>query len=123
MHELSITQSVVTAVTQKMGDAPIRRVRLEVGKLSGIVPDSMRFCFEMVTAGTSLEGATLEIDEPSGQAHCRDCGIDFETGEVLPLCACGSADIAVLGGTELRIKEVEVVPGCARPADVRTGPA
>jgi len=108
VHELSITQSVVTAVTQRMRDAPVRRIRLEVGRLSGIVPDSMRFCFEMVAVGTTCEGADLEIDEPPGRAHCRSCEADFDTGEVLPLCDCGSADIAVLGGTELRIREVEV---------------
>jgi len=108
MHELSITQSVVTTITGRLGDAPVRRVRLEVGQLSGVVADSMRFCFEMVTAGTSCEGAVLEIDEPPGRGHCRTCGARFDTGEVLPLCACGSADVAVTGGTELRIREVEM---------------
>ena len=108
MHELSITQSVVDAVTRRMGDAPIRRVRLEIGQLSGLVPDAVRFCFEMVAAGTTCEGALVEIDEPCGQARCRTCGRVFETGDVLTLCDCGSADVAVEGGRELRIREVEV---------------
>ena len=109
MHELSITQSVVTAVTQRLHDAQVRRIRLEVGQLSGLVPDAVRFCFEMVAAGTTCEGALVEIDEPCGQARCRTCGRAFETGDVLALCACGSADIEVRGGRELRIREVEVV--------------
>jgi len=109
MHELSITQSVVDAVTERMCDARVRRIRLEVGKLSGLVPDSVRFCFELVTAGTTCEGAALEIDEPAGHAACRTCGAAFETAEVLPLCGCGSADVEVRGGQELRIREVEVV--------------
>jgi len=109
MHELSITQSVVEAVTERMRDAQVRRIRIEVGRLSGLVPDSVRFCFEMVAAGTTCEGATLQIDEPAGHAVCRSCGAAFETGDVLPLCACGSADIEVLGGQQLRIREVEVV--------------
>ena len=53
MHELSITQSVVDAVTRRMGDARVRRERLEVGRLSGLVPDAVQFCFEVVAAGTS----------------------------------------------------------------------
>jgi hydrogenase nickel incorporation protein HypA/HybF len=122
VHELSITQGVVEAITARMGDAPVVRVRLEVGKLSGLVPDAVRFCFEMVASGTTCAGATLEIDEPTGSARCRTCGADFATAEVLPLCACGSADVAVLGGTELRIKEVEVRRPCARPADAPTAP-
>jgi hydrogenase nickel incorporation protein HypA/HybF len=110
MHELSITRTVVTTVTQRMRDARVCRIRLEVGKLSGLVPDSVRFCFEMVAAGTTCEGATLEIDEPPGRARCRACGAAFDTTEVLPLCDdCGSADIEVHGGQELRIREVEVV--------------
>ncbi|MGD9528330.1 hydrogenase maturation nickel metallochaperone HypA [Pseudonocardia sp.] len=108
MHELSVTQTVVSTITGRLGERPVRRVRLEVGRLSGIVPDAMRFCFDMVTAGTTCEGAVLEIDEPPGHARCRSCGADFETAEVLPLCACGSADVAVTGGTELRIREVEM---------------
>lgn len=109
MHELAITQSVVDAVTERLGQRPVRRIRLEVGRLSGIVPDAMRFCFEMVAAGTTCEGADLEIEEPGGRARCRSCGCAFATTDVLPLCACGSADVAVEGGRELRIREVEVV--------------
>ncbi|MDN5856996.1 MAG: hydrogenase maturation nickel metallochaperone HypA [Pseudonocardia sp.] len=109
MHELSITESIVAAVTERMRDAQVRRLRLEIGRLSGVVPDSVRFCFDLVAAGTTLEGAELEIDEPSGRARCRSCALEFDTTEVLPLCTCGSADVEVLGGSELRIREVEVV--------------
>ena len=108
MHELSITQSVVDAVTRRMGDAPIRRVRLEIGKLSGLVPDAVRFCFDLVTAGTSLDGAELEIDEPHGRVACRGCGTEFDSDDVLALCRCGSADVELLRGRELRIRSVEV---------------
>ena len=109
MHELSITQTVVTTVTGRLGDAQVRRIRLEIGRLSGVVPDSVRFCFDMVAAGTTCEGAALEIDEPPGRARCRTCDLAFETDEVLPLCVCGSADVEVQGGQQLRIREVEVV--------------
>ncbi len=108
MHELSITQSIVSTVVERMRDARICRVRVEVGKLSGVVPDSLQFCFEMASAGTTLEGARLEIIEPAGKGRCRDCGSDFETVEPLPLCDCGSADVELLAGQELRIREVEV---------------
>ena len=123
MHELSITQEVVDQIVARLGDVPVRRVRLEVGRLSGIVPDAMAFCFEMVTAGTGLEGAALEFDRPDGSARCRTCGTGFATAEVMPLCdGCGGADVEVTGGTTLRISEVEVDRTCAPPADVRTTP-
>jgi hydrogenase nickel incorporation protein HypA/HybF len=122
MHELSITQSVVDAITDRLGEARVTRVHLEVGRLSGVVPEALRFCFELVTAGTSVEGAELLIDEPEGSARCRTCGDRFATGEVLPLCdGCGSADVEVLGGASLRIRgvAVEEVGTCAGPADAR----
>lgn len=124
MHEMSITQSIVDTIGERLGAAPVHRVRLEIGKLSGVVPDAVRFAFELVTAGTTLDGAELEIDEPDGDARCRDCGAEFATAEVLPLCACGSADVAVLGGQQLRIRDVSYgeVGACVRPADA-AGPA
>ena len=108
MHELAITESVVEAVTGRLPDAKITCVHLEIGALSGVVADSVRFCFEMVATGTTCEGALVEIDEPCGHARCRTCGRVFETGDMLALCDCGSADVAVEGGRELRIREVEV---------------
>jgi hydrogenase nickel incorporation protein HypA/HybF len=108
VHELAITESIVAAVVERMPDTPVRRVRLEIGRLSGVVPDAVRFCFDLVAAGTTLDGAVLEIDEPGGRVACRRCGVEFETDEVLALCPCGSADVELLRGRELRIREVEV---------------
>ena len=109
MHELAITESIVAMVVERMPDTPVRRVRLEIGRLSGVVPDAVRFCFDLVTAGTTLDGAELEIDEPHGLVACRGCGTEFDSDEVLALCPCGSADLQITGGQQLRIKDVEVV--------------
>lgn len=108
MHELSITQSVVDAVSERMPDATVKRIRLEIGRLSGVVADSVRFCFDMVAEGTPLDGAVLEIIESSGRARCRSCGDEFEVNDLLALCRCGAADLELLAGEELLIKEVEV---------------
>ena len=108
MHEMSITQSVVDTIVTRLGDARVSCVRLEIGRLSGVVPDSVRFCFDVLCAGTSLEGARLDIAEPAGRARCRDCGEEFTLDDFILLCPCGSADVAVLAGRELRITSVEV---------------
>jgi hydrogenase nickel incorporation protein HypA/HybF len=106
MHELAITQGVVDAVTERTGDVPVATVRLRVGRLSGVVPDAMRFCFELITAGTPLEGAVLEIDQPEGRGRCRGCGDAFVLSDPILLCACGSADVEVLAGRELAVASV-----------------
>lgn len=108
MHELSITQSVVDTIAEKMAGATVTGVRLEIGKLSGVVPDSVRFCFELVCSGTSLDGAWLDILEPPGQALCRDCGNEFSLNDIILLCPCGGANVQILTGQELKIKSVEV---------------
>jgi hydrogenase nickel incorporation protein HypA/HybF len=106
MHELAVTQSVVDAVLERTGAAPIACVRVRVGRLAGIVPDAMRFCFELVTAGTPLEGAALEFDQPEGRARCRSCGAEFRVADLILLCECGSADVEVLSGRELAVASV-----------------
>ena len=108
MHELAITQSVVEAVTERTGDARVARVRVRVGRLSGVVPDAMRFCFELVTAGTPLEGAALDIERPEGRGRCRSCGDALALADLILLCPCGSADVEVLGGRELAVASVEL---------------
>jgi hydrogenase nickel incorporation protein HypA/HybF len=112
MHELAITQGVVEAVTERTGTAPVTCVRVRVGRLAGVVPDAMRFCFELVTAGTPLEGATLEIEEPEGRGSCRSCGAEFVLADPVLLCDCGSADVEVIAGRELAVASV-VLAGTA----------
>lgn len=123
MHELSITQEVVAAITERLGESRIAVVRLEIGRLSGVVADAVRFCFDLVAEGTAVEGARLEITEPAGRARCRDCAAEYEAEWLVVLCpACGSASAEVLSGRELRIKSVEVVSACAAPADAPRKP-
>jgi hydrogenase nickel incorporation protein HypA/HybF len=108
MHKLAITQSVVAAVTERAAGERVTSVRLEIGALSGVVAESVRFCFDLVTEGTSLEGASLEIVEPAAKCQCRACGAEFAPDWPIMRCGCGSADVAVLSGQDLRILSVEV---------------
>ncbi len=109
MHELSITQSVVDAIVEKSAGRKVTAVRLRVGRLSGFVPDAMRFCFELASEGTNVHGAALDIDEPPGVAHCRTCEEDFLLTDLVLLCPCGSADVEVVSGRELVVASVDVV--------------
>ena len=123
MHEMSITQAVVDAVVEKLGDAEVTSVRLSVGKLSGVVVDSIRFCFDLVAEGTTLAGAALVVDEPLGAACCRTCGAEFEVDDPIVLCPrCDGSDVDVRSGRDLRIVSVEVRSSCARPAAAPTTP-
>jgi hydrogenase nickel incorporation protein HypA/HybF len=108
VHELAISQSVVDAVLARTGDARVTVVRLDVGRLSGVVPDALRFCFDLVADGTPLAGAELRIAEPPGRARCATCGADFGLDQPILLCPCGSADVQVTAGRDLLVRSVEV---------------
>jgi hydrogenase nickel incorporation protein HypA/HybF len=114
MHELAITQSVVDMVAERTAGRQVSVVRLDVGALSGVVPDAMQFCYELIIGGTSLEGSTLVIEQTPGAAHCRSCGQNFALHSLILLCSCGSADVELIAGRELRVLSVELeVESCA----------
>ncbi|BBZ61235.1 hydrogenase nickel incorporation protein HypA [Mycolicibacterium monacense] len=108
MHEMAITQSVVDAVCDHAAGRRVHSVRLEVGALCAVVPDAMRFCFELATEGTAADGARLDLDVRPGLARCRTCDTDFELTDLILLCPCGSADVEVRAGRDLRILSMEV---------------
>jgi hydrogenase nickel incorporation protein HypA/HybF len=105
---MAITQSVVDAVCEHAAGRRVHSVKLEVGALCAVVPDSMQFCFGMATEGTVADGARLDLDLRPGRAHCRSCDSEFELHDLILLCPCGSADVRVLAGQELKILSMEV---------------
>lgn len=108
MHELGITRNVVAICSEQAHGAPVRRVTLEVGKLSAVLPEALRFCFDVCAKGTPLEGATLEIVEVPGAAVCEDCGATVAMERPYGRCACGGAKLRLVAGEELKIKTMEV---------------
>lgn len=108
MHELSITQSIVSICEDNAGGAAVKRVTLEIGKLSAIMPDAVRFCFEVCAAGTVVEGAELVIIETPGRAVCRTCGEEAAIAALFGKCVCGSSDLRIVAGEEMKVRELEV---------------
>lgn len=109
MHELALMESLVDAVSEKLGQTRVASVRLEIGQLVAAVPETLRFCFELCSRGTGLEGAELDIVEIPGRARCRECSAEVALGSGLVPCRCGSFDLEVTAGEELRVRDVEVV--------------
>lgn len=109
MHELALMESLLGLVAERLGEERAVVIRLEVGKLSGAIPDALSFCFEVCVKGTGLEGSRLEILEVPARGKCRDCQREEAVDSGLGLCPCGSAQVELLAGRELRLKEVEVL--------------
>jgi len=109
MHELGVTRNIVAIVSEQAGNKQVNRVLLEIGKLSAIMPDAIRFCFDVCSKDTPLENATLQINEIPGLAKCKACGNEFEIKQLFGRCTCGSNDIQCIAGEEMKIKEMEVI--------------
>ena len=109
MHEAAIAEGLISGVTERLPGRRVTSVRVEIGALSGVVPDALRFCFILATEDTLLAGAELEISEPSAKCDCVDCGQSFEPEDNrILLCPCGSANVRVVSGQQLLITSVKV---------------
>lgn len=108
MHELGITHELVTLACARANGAKITRIVVEVGKLSTVLPDAMRFCFELCTEDTRAAGAQLEIIETPGRGRCRKCLSELPMESPLVRCPCGSTDVEWLDGEQLILKEMEI---------------
>ena len=108
MHELGITRNIVAIVAEAAKGRPVRRVTLEIGKLSGVMSDAVAFCFDIVATGTVLEGASLEIHEIDGRARCEACASEFDVPTLVTPCHCGSRRLMWLRGEELKVKSMEL---------------
>jgi len=109
MHEMSITQSVVEICEGHAAGRRVTDVVLEIGALSGVVPDSIEFCFEACTKGTLLEGARLKLELVPGVGGCPACRAECRIDSLFDCCPeCGAFGLAVVSGEELRVKELEL---------------
>jgi hydrogenase nickel incorporation protein HypA/HybF len=113
MHEMGVAMQIVEIATASIpGHLPgarVAKVNLKVGKLSAIVPDSLRFCFSIATKDTALEGAELVIDTRPVVAVCKACGERWTIERPIFTCqACESGDLTLASGRELDITSIEI---------------
>ncbi|HEX3881061.1 MAG TPA: hydrogenase maturation nickel metallochaperone HypA [Stellaceae bacterium] len=108
MHELAITSSIVELVAEAACGRRVRRVLLEVGKLSGVVAEAIAFCFPEIARGTAAEAARLDIREIEGRARCETCDGEFPLVDLLATCPCGSVRYRPIAGQELNLKSIEL---------------
>ena len=111
MHELSIAQSILDIITEEMQKHHVERivsVRLKIGELSAVVPESLTFCWSIVTKDTPAEGSRLDIVSLPIEAKCLSCGNVFFVQNYVYVCPnCESGDLTILSGKELQIQDFE----------------
>ncbi|MGD0548396.1 MAG: hydrogenase maturation nickel metallochaperone HypA [Terracidiphilus sp.] len=113
MHELSLTTSIVETVTETLAAYPgarVKEVRLRVGALASVIPESLEFCWGIVCEGPPLEGSRLAVSVLPVVVHCALCGQDAELEGVQSFrCPrCGELCGEIRQGRELEIDSIEI---------------
>ena len=113
MHELAIAEGLLKTVIEKAGEAgahTVNRIDLVIGENSGVVDDSVSFCFELLAQDTIAAGAELVFRRVPFQLRCRQCGREFALPVDTPWTCpgCGVWDAAVTAGNEFYIESIEV---------------
>jgi hydrogenase nickel incorporation protein HypA/HybF len=113
MHELSLVTSIVESVTESLTAYPGARVlavRLRVGALASVIPESLEFCYGIASEGTPLEGSRLVVNVLPVVMHCASCDQDVQLDGVQSFrCPrCGEPCSDMRQGHELEIDSVEI---------------
>lgn len=113
MHEMSLCEGIRNMIIEQStihNFSKVKCVRVEIGAFSGIEKPALEFAFDVVMRGSPAEGAMLEMEDLAGTALCYDCAATSEIRDRLASCPkCGSGKMLVQGGSEMRIKNLEVV--------------
>jgi len=113
MHELSIAQGILDIVRQSVPEPQydvVRGVDVRVGRLSGVVPDSLEFCFDALVHDSPFEHARLAIEIVPVRCVCERCSTHFEIEDPIFLCpACSAGQVRVESGTELEVVQIELL--------------
>ncbi len=111
MHELSIAENIIEIVKQNaavVNASRVNCVKIRIGELAGVVPDSLDFCYSAIIAGTELEGSRLEIEKTDIVIHCPACGVDSKVEDLFFICPeCGGSDTKMISGDELWIVGID----------------
>ena len=118
MHETSVAQRMVDTaieVADQNGGGRVVGMRLHLGEMTCVEPETLSFAFAVVSRGTRVEGCPLEIVRVPTRLRCRACGAE-RGGDLLEPCVCGMPGGEVLAGRELRLASIDIDEEAARPA-------
>jgi hydrogenase nickel incorporation protein HypA/HybF len=111
MHEMSLSSAIVATVAKHAGGRPVKSVKLRVGALRQVVPESLEFYFDLVARDTVCEGARLEQEFVPGHMQCA-CGHEWDLEIPSFRCpSCGAGNATLVSGEEFEVESIIVKEG------------
>ena len=108
MHELALCEAIARAVSEHAHGQPVESVQVRIGHLRQVVPDALTFSWEVLTAGTSLDGCVLEIEHVPATVSCAACGAVTTLFDPLLVCgSCAGFDVTLLTGEEFTVQSYQ----------------
>nr|WP_297764541.1 hydrogenase maturation nickel metallochaperone HypA [uncultured Butyrivibrio sp.] len=113
MHEMSYIAKMVNMaeeIAKENNAKSVRKIVVEIGKTSGVMPYYMYKYFPDAIKGTLLETAELECLEVPVKALCEECGKEYlPNRDNRYLCPfCGGRKAHIIEGKGVVLKSVEV---------------
>jgi hydrogenase nickel incorporation protein HypA/HybF len=123
VHELSLCRAIYSIVDGARDGRAVDVVHLRVGQLRQVVPDTLRYCWDIVAQDGPLSGSLLAIDHVPVVLACSSCAATtrVEHALVLVCSACGSGDIQVVSGEEFLVTSLDLVPLLATTQEAPDG--
>jgi hydrogenase nickel incorporation protein HypA/HybF len=107
MHETGLVEGIVDAVQRRAGDRRVASVRVRIGVLHRAHQGPMELAWEMLGAGTVVDGSRLELSPVPVTSTCAGCGRVDSGPDRVPWCAgCGGTDVEHAGGDELTLEAI-----------------
>lgn len=111
MHELAITTALIEVVREEVersGGGQVVRIDLTVSGFESLEPHSLNLCFEMMTEGTAMEGAVIEVKRLPIRIRCKTCDADRISDERFHCEICNGTDVVLLPSEPMRVNSVTV---------------
>jgi hydrogenase nickel incorporation protein HypA/HybF len=120
MHEMALAEGILAVVLDAAGSERVRRVQIDAGRLQAIVPESLKFSFQLLAEDSSAADAILELKEIPLRMRCRNCGEESEYDFPPSFCSrCKASQFHLVSGDELNVNSVELENGLVlnRPSE------
>lgn len=110
MHELSICRSIYDIADRAREGRAVETIHLQLGQLRQVVPQTLVYCWALVSEGTGLDGSSLDVDHIPIRLRCTDCAAETVITETLVLTCgeCRSGAISVLAGEEFMLTSMDL---------------